>query len=80
MRNLGALQNSDSLSPRHTPRRGEFAGISGQRTILEQLEASQGIKPVVGLDQSRGDFWPDDESIDDFVGAVRQWRENDTEA
>ena len=36
-------------------------------------------QPVSALDELWGDFWPKDEPIEDFVDAVRQWRQNDLE-
>jgi hypothetical protein len=24
-----------------------------------------------------GDFWPEDDTVDDFVSAVREWRNNE---
>lgn len=36
--------------------------------------AEQGIRPIDDLSELAGDFWPEDESIDDFIAAVRQWR------
>ncbi len=47
---------------------------------LQQLMAEQGVKPVERLEDLLGDFWPEDESIDDFIAAVRRWRrEGDAE-
>jgi hypothetical protein len=41
---------------------------------LEALAAQQGVRPVTNLDDLFGDFWPEDESVDEFIAAVRQWR------
>lgn len=41
---------------------------------LETLAATQGVRPITNLDDLVGDFWPEDESVDDFVAAVRRWR------
>lgn len=48
-------------------------GLSSER--LRSLIEEQGIKPITP-DQlhAMGDFWPEDESIDDFIAAVREWR------
>jgi hypothetical protein len=43
---------------------------------LEELAADQGVKPIASIDDLRADFWPEDESIDDFIAAVREWRRN----
>ena len=34
-------------------------------------------QPVSELNELCGDFWPKDEPIEDFVGAMRQWRQDD---
>jgi predicted TIM-barrel fold metal-dependent hydrolase len=48
---------------------------SRARAKLERLVAERGIKPVT-IEELRqmGDPWPEDESVDDFVKAVREWR------
>jgi len=40
----------------------------------QQLAAEQGVAPVASVDEVIGDFWPQDESIDGFLAAVREWR------
>ncbi len=66
------------------PRRGGLVSSTNRDLepsgILTQLAASQGIKPVTSLIDLRADFWPDDESIDEFTEAVRKWRDGDTSA
>ena len=37
------------------------------------LAERQGVKPVESLDAVRGG-WPENESVDDFVSAVHEWR------
>jgi hypothetical protein len=48
---------------------------SRARAKLERLIAERGIEPVT-IEELRqmGDLWPEDESVDDFVKAVREWR------
>ncbi|MBI4603404.1 MAG: hypothetical protein HY721_15740 [Planctomycetes bacterium] len=43
-------------------------------TDIDAVIASQGVKPVIRFDDLLGDFWPQDESADDFTAAVREWR------
>ncbi len=50
--------------------------------VAEVLEFALFIKarqaaPVQRLDDLWGVFWPDDESVDDFISAVRRWRRVD---
>lgn len=42
---------------------------------LETLARLQGTKPV-NFDElmATPEHWPDDESVDDFIAAVREWR------
>ena len=41
---------------------------------IEELMAEQGVQPVKDPGELLGDFWPEDENIDDFLAAVREWR------
>ncbi len=34
-------------------------------------------KRIQHLEDLWGDFWPEDESVDDFVSTVRRWRRED---
>ncbi len=45
-----------------------------QGMTLAELAEQQTVQPVQQLDDLWGDFWPDDESIDDFVATIRRWR------
>ena len=44
------------------------------RRTLHELAAEQGVRPVERFEDLLGDFWPEDESVDDFLDAVRRWR------
>jgi predicted RNase H-like HicB family nuclease len=41
---------------------------------LDALAAEQGVKAAPDFDALLGDFWPEDESADEFVAALRRWR------
>jgi hypothetical protein len=41
---------------------------------VEQLTAEQGTGPINDVTVLHGDFWPEDESIEDFVATIREWR------
>lgn len=62
-------QEEDALEAMRTPE---------QREALARLLKSaqeQGVKPLTRDDlDAMGGVWPEDESIDDFIAAVRQWR------
>jgi len=42
---------------------------------IEELAARQGVKPCRRIEDLRGDCWPEDESVDEFIAAVRRWRQ-----
>ena len=39
---------------------------------LDDLIAQQGKGPI--MDMLRGNFWPDDEPIEDFLASLHEWR------
>jgi hypothetical protein len=41
---------------------------------LDEIIAQQGKGPVDDLSALRGDFWPEEESIEDFLIALHEWR------
>ena len=41
---------------------------------LDELVAQQGKGPISDLSLLRGNFWPEEESIDDFLSALHEWR------
>ena len=41
---------------------------------IEELKQAPGAGPTSDRRQLLGDFWPEDEDIDDFLAAVRDWR------
>jgi hypothetical protein len=53
-----------------------IATLEVARKELERLAAEQGLQPIVHLDSFRADFWPEEESVDDFVRTVRECRRN----
>ena len=40
---------------------------------IEQLVAAQGTRPL-DFKEMLGDFWPEDESTDEFLATLREWR------
>ena len=51
--------------------------VQQAREKILRLAEQQGIKPVQNFDDLLGDFWPEDESIDEFVATVRAWRDEE---
>jgi predicted RNase H-like HicB family nuclease len=44
------------------------------------LAADQGVGIADDFDALLGDFWPEDESADEFVSALREWRRDALDA
>ena len=45
-----------------------------QKTDLEALLQQQGVKPITDVATLYGDFWPEDETADEFIATIRRWR------
>ena len=41
---------------------------------IEELKKAQGTTPISDPRELLGDFWPEEENIDDFLTALREWR------
>ena len=41
---------------------------------LDELVTQQGKGSISDLSLLSGDFWPEEESIDDFLAALHEWR------
>jgi hypothetical protein len=44
------------------------------RIDIEVLASQQSVTAVSEFDKLLGDFWPEEESADQFIGTVREWR------
>jgi hypothetical protein len=42
-----------------------------------ELAKKQGVKPIRSIEDLQGDFWPEEESVDDFLDWVRTMRQQD---
>lgn len=47
---------------------------------IEALAESQGVSPVLDIATLAGDFWPQDDSPEEFAAAIEQWRHAGTGA
>lgn len=47
---------------------------SQPQDYLATLAAEQDARPAGRFEDLLGDFWPEDESVDEFIEAVRKWR------
>ena len=59
---------------RRSPAREESLYAFDVKPDLEELAHAQGVAPVTNFDDLLGDFWPEDESVDDFLEARERWR------
>ncbi len=41
---------------------------------IEELMAEQGTGPITDVSALHGNFWPEEESVEEFVATVREWR------
>ena len=46
---------------------------------IDSLAKQQGVPEKTSVDRLKGDFWPADEDLDEFVTALRQWRAQSSE-
>lgn len=71
------LQEARKLHPQEKRRLGQILVEEAPKSI-EQIAAEQGVGPV-DFDKLRklGEFWPEDESVDEFIEFVRESRRED---
>ncbi|HVF98610.1 MAG TPA: hypothetical protein VND68_02120 [Chloroflexia bacterium] len=64
-----------------TTRRDDEKGHSTQdfytHISLEELAERQGVKPVTDPSTLAGNFWPEDETAEEFIATLRQWRKEE---
>ena len=58
--------------PENRPATVPYAS-SGHPSI-EQLMVEQGTGPITDVSLLHGDFWPEDESVEEFVATIRERR------
>ncbi len=68
-----AAVHPDAPHPDQVARNHGGGFFEGARSI-EELAREQGVEPVTDFESLAGDFWPEDESADEFIAAVRAWR------
>lgn len=62
------------MAQRNPVAHDEGSGAEAARKELETLAEQQGVRPITDFESLRADFWPEDESVDDFVRTVRERR------
>ena len=63
-------QHEDSVPGR----RPESVYAASGHPSVEQLIAEQGTGPIHDVSALHGDFWPEEESIEDFLETLHEWR------
>jgi len=57
---------ADKANDPHDYRRGHPS--------FDELMAQQGTGPITDVSSLHGDFWPEEEDVEDFIAAYREWR------
>lgn len=52
----------------------DVSAAEAARKELERLATEQGVRPIQDFESLKADFWPKDESVDDFVRTIRERR------
>ena len=47
--------------------------VAAGHPSVEQLMAEQGTGPITDVSVLHGDFWPEEESIEDFLDTLHEW-------
>ena len=60
---------------RGLPKDNDAARYSAEgHPSVEQLTTEQGTGPIADVSSLHGDFWPEEESIEEFLAALHEWR------
>lgn len=59
--------------PRRAPKRKPSLPL--ETIDPEVLAVQQGVQPIANPEELFADFWPEEETADQFVQAVREWRQ-----
>jgi hypothetical protein len=60
--------------PSPVPLEDRYQDFEETGVTTDELSRRQRTGPLASLEELGGDFWPEDESVDDFISAVREWR------
>lgn len=69
------------LSPQPHPEAGELGDLYSFDALpdLDALAEAQGVRPIENIDDLVADFWPEDESVEDFIAAATEGRREEDE-
>ena len=48
--------------------------VSSGHPSVEQLMAEQGTGPITDVSVLHGDFWPEEETVEEFLATLHEWR------
>ncbi len=66
---LERLEREDELTREDSRRRAHARAW--------ELAKQQGVEPIRSIEELQGDFWPEEESVDEFLSLVRAIRQQD---
>jgi hypothetical protein len=53
---------------------GDFGLNFSAEPTLDELMAQQGKSPILDARSLHGDFWPEEDPIEEFLAALDEWR------
>jgi hypothetical protein len=65
-------RNQNDRAPEKLPATVPYA--SSGHPSFEQLMGEQGTGPITDVSVLHGDFWPEEESIEEFLETLYEWR------
>ena len=66
--------NRRHRNPQPNALRSAAQYASSGHPSVEQLITEQGTGPITDVSTLHGDFWPAEESVEDFLDALHEWR------
>jgi hypothetical protein len=70
---LERLEKAERVRPESKAESAEETRKRAHARIWE-LARKQGVEPIRSIKDLQGDFWPEEESVDDFLAWVREIR------
>ncbi len=68
------LEGALKLVQRNPTPHDDVPALEAARQELEELAAGQQVRPISAFESLKAQFWPQAESVDDFVQTVRERR------
>ncbi len=68
---------SKSNGEERKAQRAEAQARSQAHARVWELAKQRGVKPIRSIEDLQGDFWPEEESVDEFLEWVRAIRQQD---